>query len=85
MMKFSEKWDKLENLEGKIILKHALFGQQVYVCDAMKTINTKDKLGLILKGQEIYVDKHNIQHTEFYDDRTYIVADQLLRIEVNCK
>ena len=85
MMKFSEKWDKLENLKSKIILKHALFGQQVYVCDEMKTINTKDKLGLILKGQEIYVDKHDIQHTEFDESGIYVVEDRLLKIVVNCK
>ena len=84
-MNFSEKWEQLENLKGKIILKHALFGQQVHYCDAIQIINTKDKIGLILMGQTIYVSKHDPQYTEIYESGTYIVGDQLLQIIVKCK
>jgi hypothetical protein len=58
-MKFFEQWDKLENCKAKILLKHSLFGRQLHNCDSVKIIND-DRLGVVLKGQCIYVDKHSI-------------------------
>ena len=70
---------------ANLILKPALFGQQIYYCDVIQIINTDDKTGLILRGQEIYVSKHDAQYTEIYESGTYIVGDRLLQIIVKCK
>ena len=77
-MKFFEQWDKLENLKAKVLLKHSLFGRQMHNCDALHIINDH-RLGLILKGQEIFVDKQKIGHIEV-DSKTYTVSDGTLTI-----
>ena len=77
-MKFFEKWDKLENLKAKVILKHSLFGRQMHNCDAVHIIND-DRIGLVLKGQEIFVDKTKIVRTE-EDGGMYTISDGVLQI-----
>jgi hypothetical protein len=77
-MKFFEQWDKLENLKAKVILKHLLFGRQMHNCDAVQVIND-DRIGLVLKGQEIFVSKQDIVSAEM-DDKMYMVSDGKLTI-----
>lgn len=79
-MKFFEKWDKLENSKAKVILKHSLFGRQMHDCDLLQIIND-NRLGLVLKGQEIFVDKSRIVQT-IMDDEMYLVSDGRLTITV---
>lgn len=79
-MNFFEKWDKLENLKAKVILKHSLFGRQMHNCDSVHIIND-DRIGLILKGQEIFVDKTRIVQTEA-NEGMYTVSDGVLQITV---
>ena len=79
-MKFFEQWDKLENLKAKVLLKHSLFGRQMHNCDAVQIIND-DRIGLVLKGQEIFVDKHEIVHTAV-SNGMYTVSDEKLVITV---
>lgn len=79
-MKFFEKWDKLENLKAKVVLKHSLFGRQMHDCESLQTINDH-RLGLVLKGQEIFVDKLKVVQT-IMDDEMYLVSDGRLTITV---
>lgn len=79
-MKFFEQWDKLENLKAKVILKHSLFGRQMHNCDSLQIIND-DRLGLVLKGQEIFMDKDDIVHYEARDGM-YMVFDGRLTITI---
>ena len=79
-MKFFEQWGKLENLKAKVILKHSLFGRQMHSCDSLHIIND-DRLGLILKGQEVFVHKHEIMQTE-NDSGMYTVSDGRLQITI---
>ena len=79
-MKFFEKWDKLENLKAKILLKHILFGRQMHGCDSLRIIND-DRIGLVLKGQDIFVNKQNIIYTDIKDGM-YTISDGRLSITV---
>lgn len=79
-MKFFEQWDKLKNLKAKVILKHSLFGRQMHNCDMVQIIND-DRIGIILKGQEIFVDKQDILYTEV-DGSMYTVSDGNLTITI---
>ena len=79
-MKFFEQWDKLKNLKAKVILKHSLFGRQMHNCDMVQVIND-DRIGIILKGQEIFVDKQDILYTEV-DGSMYTVSDGNLTITI---
>ena len=79
-MKFFEQWDKLENLKAKVILKHSLFGRQLHSCDCLKTIND-NRIGLVLKGQSIFMQKHDISYTNI-GDNMYTVSDGVLTITI---
>lgn len=77
-MKFFEKWDKLENLQAKVILKHSLFGRQMHNCGSIKVIND-NRIGLVLKGQEIFMDKNDVVYMEA-DNNMYTISDGRLTI-----
>lgn len=77
-MEFFEKWDKLEKLKAKVILKHSLFGRQMHNCDSVKVIND-NRIGLVLKGQEIFVDKDDIAYMEA-ENNMYTISDGKLTI-----
>ncbi len=80
-MKFFEQWDKLENLKAKVILKHSLFGRQMHNCDSLRILNDDDRLGLVLKGQAVFVYKREIAHREI-ESGMYTVSDGRLQITV---
>lgn len=81
-MKFFEQWDNLENLKAKILLKHLLFGRQLHNCDAVQVIND-DRIGIVLKGQEIFVDKQDILYTEVDNNSNmYTVSDGTITITI---
>lgn len=79
-MKFFEQWDELENLKAKVILKHSLFGRQMHNCDSLHVIND-NRIGLLLKGQEVFVYKHEIVQTEV-STGMYTVSDGTLQITI---
>ena len=79
-MKFFEQWDKLENLKAKVLLKHSLFGRQIHNCDSLQIIND-ERIGLVLKGQEIFMDKQDIVCMEVHKGM-YTVSDGRLTITV---
>ena len=82
-MKFFEKWDELENLKAKVLLKHSLFGRQMHNCDSLHIIND-NRIGLVLKGQEIFVDKRWIVKAEVLDGM-YTISDGNLQITIFVK
>jgi hypothetical protein len=79
-MKFFEQWDKLENLKAKVILKHSLFGRQIHNCDSLQIIND-DRIGVILKGQKIFVYKQDISQT-VAENGMYVVSDGNVTITI---
>ena len=79
-MKFFEKLDKLENLKAKVILKHSLFGRQMHNCDSLQIIND-DRIGLVLKGQEIFMNKKDVVRVEEQGEM-YTISDGKLQITI---
>lgn len=79
-MEFFENWDKLENLKAKVILKHFLFGRQMPNCDSLHMIND-NRIGLVLKGQEIFMNKQDIVRSEVQNGM-YTISDGELQITV---
>ena len=49
-MRSFERWEELQNLSGKAVLNHFLFGDSVYECDSLQVINNENKLGIIIKA-----------------------------------
>lgn len=76
-----DKWNELQGLQGKVVLNHLLFGKQTYECDELHTVNDNEKIGIIIKGKELFVYKQKV--IEFcVNENTYIIGDDMLDIKV---
>lgn len=65
-MDFSKHLRQSENKEAKILLKHSLWGEQVFQVEALKIIDTEDKLGVAIKGNDIYMYKKDVRFAKTY-------------------
>lgn len=80
-MRTYDEWKQLQGLRGKVALKHLLFGEQQYGCDELQVINNDEKIGIVVKGTELFVYKQKV--VDFCaDGNTYKVGDDLLEIKV---
>ncbi|MEE1085008.1 MAG: hypothetical protein UH850_14875 [Paludibacteraceae bacterium] len=80
MRKYDE-WNQLQGLRGKVTLKHLLFGEQQYGCDGFQVINNDEKIGIVVKGAELFVYKQKV--VEFcISGNVYVVGDDMLEIAV---
>lgn len=80
MRKYDE-WKQLQGLRGKVTLKHLLFGEQQYGCDELQVINNDEKIGIVVKGTELFVYKQKV--VEFcISGNVFVVGDDMLEIEV---
>ena len=76
------KFTQLNGVKGKVVLEHCLFDVQTFKCKELQTINDNERIGIVLKGQEKFIYKHDIKLAEVLDD-TYIISDGRLTIKVN--
>lgn len=80
MRKYDE-WNQLQGLRGNATLKHLLFGEQQYGCDELQVINNDEKIGIVVKGTELFVYKQRV--VEFCaNGNVYTVGDDMLEIRV---
>ena len=82
MEEFMRKFTQLNGVEAKVILEHCLFDRQRFYCRALQTINDNARIGVVLKGQEKFMDKQDVKVAEISDD-TYTLSDGKLTIIVN--
>ena len=82
MEEFMRKFTRLNGVEAKVFLEHCLFDNQRFYCRQLQTINDDEKIGIILKGHEIFIDKQDVKVAEVQDD-TYIISDGRLTININ--
>ena len=81
MRSFNE-WNQLHNLKGEVTLSHCLFGKQSYKCDTVQIINDEKKIGVLIKGEELFVDKQKVVEFCVNEDNC-MVRDELLKIIIN--
>ena len=81
MQKFSEHFKEIEHCNGRVILRHTLFGTQTFYCDDIHIIDDGVRLGIILKNQEIFVDKQAIKLVRARNN-TFAMTDDMMRIEI---
>ena len=80
MRKYDE-WKQLQGLRGNVTLKHLLFGEQQYGCDELQVINNDEKIGIVVKGAELFVHKQKV--VEFcISGNVFVVGDDMLEIRV---
>lgn len=76
-----DRWNQLQGLRGKVTLKHLLFGEQQYGCDELRVINDDEKIGIVVKGAELFVYKQKV--VDFCaSGNMYVVGDDMLEIRV---
>ena len=80
MQEFMRKFTQLNGVETKVVLEHCLFDKQIFYCK-LQTINDDEKIGVLLKDQEIYMYKHDVKVAYVQDD-TYVICDGRLTINV---
>ena len=64
MQEFMRKFEQLNGVEAKVVLEHRLFDGQVFHCDELKTINDNERIGLKIKGKQIFMYKSNVKVAE---------------------
>ena len=82
MQQFMRKFTQLNGLEAIVTLEHCLFDKQKFYCNNLQTINDDEKIGVLLKGQAIYVDKNSVIGAGVEGD-AYKISDKRLTIIVN--
>jgi hypothetical protein len=80
-MRTFEKWDKLANKNCVVIIEHVLFDGQQYECDKLQVINDEHRIGVVIKGREIYVHKQEVEDFWAYDN-AYMVKDRMMKITI---
>ena len=80
-MRTFEKWGQLENVNCRIIINHILFGEDQYDCDMLQIINDEHKIGVVIKGRNLFVNKLDVLEFEVRDD-IYMVRDKMLTITI---
>ncbi len=81
MHQFMRKFTQLNGVRARVILEHCLFDRQAFYCDELQTINDDTRIGVVLKGQEKFIDKQKIKLIQA-EGGTYIISDGRLTIQI---
>lgn len=81
MQQFMRKFEILNGSTTKILLEHCLFGKQVHYCDCTQIVNDAERLGIVIKGQEIFLYKQHIILAKTHDN-LFIFSDGKLQITI---
>ena len=80
-MRTFEKWDQLENMNCRVIVNHTLFDEQQYDCDKLQVINDEYRIGVVIKGRELFVYKQDVVDFWVYDN-AYTVKDKIIALKI---
>lgn len=80
-MRKYDRWNDLHNKSGKVVLKHNLFGTQEYICDEINVVNDGERIGVEIKGNELFVYKARVAQF-LVKGNVYVAADDMLEIRV---
>ena len=80
-MRTFEKWGQLANKNCMVIIEHALFDTQQYECEALQVVNDKERIGVVIKGRELFAYKHKVKNF-IVRDNTCMVEDDMMTITI---
>lgn len=81
MEEFLRKFTQLDGAEVKVVLEHCLFDNQRFYCRELQTIHDDEVVGVLLKGNAIFMYKQDVKVAEVRDNE-YIISDGRLTINV---
>lgn len=74
----------INNQSGLIHAYHTLFGGKRYKCDKIIVINDNQRLGIKVKGKELYIPKQGIKiYNHEGNVFSFASEDQMITINVN--
>ena len=77
MKQFIRKFIQLNGRTATIILEHCWFGKQTFEAQEVNVFEDEDRLGLILRGQPIFVYKQRLRSMELRDNFVEFADDKL--------
>lgn len=77
MEKLIRKFTKLNGRTATIILWHKLFDKQRFEAQEVNVFEDKDRLGLIIKGQAVFIYKDRVRSMELRDNFVEFADDKL--------
>lgn len=75
--------EDFNNRNGKIIINHNLWGQQIFNCEKIEVINN-DKLGVRINGHDVFVLKDDVVSVD-YNNNMLKISDHSLTITIICE
>ena len=75
------KFTQLNGVEAKVKIEHCLFDNQRFYCRQLQTINDDERIGVLLKGHAIFMDKQDVKTAETDNDR-YILSNGRMKITI---
>ena len=84
MQRFMRKFEQLNGKRARVVLEHCLFDRQAFLCEKLQTINDDERIGVLLKGGQIFMYKRNVKVAEV-NDNTYILSNGRATITIICK
>ena len=80
-MRTFEKWDELANKSCMVFIEHALFDRQKYDCEVLQIINDEHRIGVVIKGKELFMHKHNVMNSIVHGN-VCVVEDGMMTITI---
>ena len=77
MGEFIRKFTQLNGRTATIILEHKLFDKQKFEAQKVNVFEDKDRLGLIIKGQAVFIYKNQLRSMELRDEIVEFADDRL--------
>lgn len=77
MGEFIRKFTQLNGRIATIILEHCLFDKQKFEAQEVNVFEDKDRLGLIIMGQAVFIYKDRLQSMELRDHIVELADDKL--------
>ena len=81
MEEFMRKFVKLNGKKAKILLEHCLFDKQVHYCEELHIINDNERIGVGIKGNDIFVYKQDVKVSKACDN-IFMISDGRLTITI---
>lgn len=80
-MRMFEKWNELQNKKCKVVINNILFDDQSYDCDMLQIINDEHRIGVVIKGRELFLYKDYISGF-WVEGNIYRVKDKIMEIYI---
>lgn len=81
MQEFMRKFSQLNGVQAKVTFEHYLFDKQRFYCSRLQMIDDDKRIGILLKGNEIFMYKQDVKVVETQDD-VYKISDGRLTINI---